>query len=94
MPRGIVEPKTDDAKTRLTDGMMHSAIVLHQHVVETTPDCGKPSPEHCQERVSAPTSYKKTYRNIEAVCRNIARSWSGIVPPASFDKTRAQLTVA
>jgi hypothetical protein len=94
--KGIAEPKTDEAKTRLTDGMMHSAIILHQHVVETAPEGGKPSPEHCfifhahrQERVAAPTSYKKTYRNIEAVCRNIARSWSGIVPPDSFDKSRA-----
>lgn len=91
-----IEPKTDDAKARMKDGMTHSAIVLHQHVVETAPEEGKPSPEHCfifhthrQERVVAPTSYKKTYRNIEAVCRNIARSWDGIVPPAGFDKSRA-----
>jgi hypothetical protein len=91
-----IEPKTDDAKARLKDGMTHSAIILHQHVVETAPEGGKPSPDHCfifhthhQERITAPTSYKKTYRNIEAVCRNIARSWNGIVPPANFDKNRA-----
>jgi hypothetical protein len=90
------EPKTPEAKARLTDGMMHSAIVLHQHVAETAPEDAKTSPDHCfifhthrQERVAAPSSYKKTYRNIEAVCRNIARSWDGIVPPASFDKKRA-----
>ncbi len=94
--KGVIEPKTDDAKARLKDGMTHSAILLHQHVVETAPEDGKPSPDHCfifhthrQERVTAPTTYKKTYRNIEAVCRNIARSWDGIVPPASFDKKRA-----
>ncbi|PPQ43986.1 hypothetical protein CKO39_09990 [Rhodopseudomonas palustris] len=94
--KGIVEPKTNEAKARLTEGMTHSAIILHQHVVETTPADGKPSPEHCfifhthrQERVVAPTNYKKTYRNIEAVCRNIARSWDGIVPPPNFDKKRA-----
>jgi hypothetical protein len=91
-----IEPKTDDAKARLTNSMTHSAIILHQHVVETAPEAGKPSPDHCfifhthrQERVAAPTSYRKTYRNIEAVCRNIARSWDGIVPPANFDKKRA-----
>lgn len=91
-----VEPKTEDAKARLKDGMTHSAIILHQHVVETAPDGAKPSPDHCfifhthrQERVAAPASYKKTYRNIEAVCRNIARSWDGIVPPPTFDKKRA-----
>jgi hypothetical protein len=91
-----IEPKTDDAKARLKESMTHSAIVLHQHVVETAPEEGKPSPEHCfifhthrQERVVAPTSYKKTYRNIEAVCRNIARSWDSIVPPPSFDNKRA-----
>jgi hypothetical protein len=91
-----IEPKTDEAKVRLTNGMMHSAIVLHQHVVETTPEDAKTSPEHCfifhahrQERVTAPTNSRRTYRNIEAVCRNIARSWDGIVPPDSFDKKRA-----
>lgn len=91
-----IEPKTDDAKAKLKDGMTHSAILLHQHVVEIAPEEGKPSPEHCfifhsyrQERVTAPNTYKKTYRNIEAVCQNIARSWDGIVPPASFDKKRA-----
>jgi hypothetical protein len=91
-----IEPKTDDMKARLKDGMIHSAIILHQHVVETAPEGGKPSPDHCfifhthrQDRVTAPTNYRKAYRNIEAVYRNIARSWDGIVPPATFDKKRA-----
>lgn len=59
------DPKTDDAKARLKDGMVHSAIVLHQHVVETAMDNGKPSPEHCfifhthrQEQVTALGSYQ------------------------------------
>jgi hypothetical protein len=90
------EAKTDAAKARARDPMEHSAIVLHQHVVEALSEEGKPSPEHCfifhtnrQDRVSAPTNYRRTYLNIEAVCRNIARSWNGVVPPASFDKSRA-----
>jgi hypothetical protein len=32
---------------------------------------------------------KALSKYIEAVCRNIARSWDGIVLPANFDKKRA-----
>jgi hypothetical protein len=95
--KGIL-PRTDEAARRLTEGMTHSAILLHQHVVETfTEDDGKPSLEHCvvfhthrQERVSAPSAYRKMLGNISAVCRNIARGWDGIAPPASFDPRRAR----
>lgn len=88
------EPKSDEAKSKLKNGMAHSAILLHQHLVETrAAEEGKASPEHCfifhshrQERVCAPTNYRRAYRNIEAVCRNIARSWDGITPPANFQK--------
>jgi hypothetical protein len=91
------DPKTDDAKARIKSGMEHSAIILHQHIVETmADDGGKPSTDYCfifhtyqQNRVSAPSSYRKSYRNIEAVCRNIARGWDSIPPPPNFDRDRA-----
>ena len=92
-----IEPKTPEAKARLTNGMMHGAILLHQHVADVfAADEGKPALEHCtvfhthrQERVSAPSAYRKMLRNIEAVCRNITRGWDNITPPISFDPKRA-----
>lgn len=95
--KGIL-PKTDEAAAKLTNGMTHSAILLHQHVIETfTDDEGKPSLDHCVifhthrgERICAPSAYRKALGNIQAVCRNIARGWDGIVPPASFDPGRAR----
>lgn len=94
--KGII-PKTDEASARLTNGMTHSAILLHQHVTQAFEfEDGKPSLEHSivfhthrQERVCAPSAYRKMLRNIEAVCRNIARGWDGIKAPASFDPKRA-----
>ncbi len=91
-------PKTDETATRMTRGMEHSAILVHQYVVDVfQEDKSKPSPEHCvifhahrQERVCAPDGYRRTLRNIEAVCRNIALTWERVEPPPSFDKSRAQ----
>ncbi len=92
-----IEPKTEESRLRLSSAMAHGAIILHQHVVDhRAEEDGKPSPEHCfifhahrQEKVTAPSNYRRTYRNIEAVCRNIARSWEGIEPPSNFDRKRA-----
>jgi hypothetical protein len=91
-------PKTDEAKAKVTNAMVHSAIVLHQYVNDTLGEDGvKPSPEHTiifhahrQERVCAPDGYRKTLRNIHAVCRNIAATWERVTPPESFDPKRAQ----
>jgi len=91
-------PKTAAAKTKVTDGMTHSAILLHQYVTRGFPGKDpRPSTEHCfvfhmhrQERVSAPYPYRRLYRNMEAVCRNIARSWAAIEPPRSFDPAYAK----
>lgn len=90
-------PKTDSAKARVSDGMRHAAILTYQYVAREFPtDDPKPSPDHCvifhthrQERVTAPDPHRRMYRNIEAVCRNIARSWNAIDPPASFDPSCA-----
>jgi hypothetical protein len=92
-----IEPRSDDAKARATNAMTHSAILLHEHVTEVfADDDGKPSLEYCvvfhthrQERVCAPSAYRRTLRNIEAVCRNITRGWEGVEPPISFDPARA-----
>ena len=89
-----MELKTDEAKIKSKNAMTHSAILVHQYATEAfAPDDGKVSLEHCivfhshrQDRVCAPTNYRRPYRNIEAVCRNIARSWDGIDPPPTFDK--------
>lgn len=95
--KGIL-PKTDEAAARLTNGMTHSAILLHQHVSESfSEDEGKPSLEHCvvfhthrQERICAPNAYRKMLGNMHAACRNIARGWEGIIPPPNFDPSRAK----
>jgi hypothetical protein len=92
-----VEVKTEESKDRLSSGMLHSAILLHQHVAEVfSAEEGKPSPDHCsifhthrQEQICAPSAYRKTFRNIEAVCRNISRGWDNIPPPLNFDPKRA-----
>lgn len=90
--KGVL-PKTDEAQARLTNGMVHGAVLIHQFVEATAGDRdGKPHPEHCavfhavrSEWVCAPVSHRKMLRNVEAVCRNIARSWAGIIAPANFD---------
>ncbi len=92
-----IDPKTDQAKLKAMNAMNHTAILLHRYATEVFADAeGKISPDHCilfhthrQERVSTPSTYRRDYRNIEAVCRNIARSWHGIEPPQAFDKSRA-----
>jgi hypothetical protein len=72
--------------------MQYSAILVHQYATREFPDAGpRASAEHCvifhthrRERVCAPDPYRRMYRNIEAVCRNIARGWEGILPPPNF----------
>lgn len=86
-------PKSADAIAKRASGMAHAAVLVHEYVASALPDDDvKASPEHSivfhshrQERVCAPTSYRRMLRNVEAVCRNIARSWEGIQPPAAFD---------
>jgi len=86
-------PKTEDSASRITNGMMHAAALIHQYVSNVFHGQDvKASQPHCvifhthrQERVCSPDNYWRMLRNVEAVCRNIARSWDGIVPPSSFD---------
>jgi len=76
-------PKTDETAGRITRGMEHCAIFMHQYAAKVLGgEAAKPAPEHCivfhthrQERISAPDGYKRTLRNIEAVYRNIGRTW-------------------
>jgi hypothetical protein len=90
-------PKTEDRAARITGGMMHAAALIHQYVSNTFHGQDvKASQPHCvifnshrQERVCAPDNYGRMLRNVEAVCRNIARSWDGILPPSSFDPSLA-----
>jgi hypothetical protein len=94
--RGIA-PRTDEAQARMTRAMTATAILLHQYVADTV--CAsdeRPSPTHCivfhafrQERVSAPSGYRRAFRNMEAACGSIARGWAAITPPPSFDPDRA-----
>jgi hypothetical protein len=91
-------PKTDAAKIKIADGMEHCEILLHQYVACEFPGKDpRPSTEHCfvfhahrQERVAAPDPYRRMYRNMEAVCRNVARGWENIRPPANFDPAFAE----
>jgi hypothetical protein len=93
-----IEPRTDDARRRATEGMMHAAYLLHEHVAgAVVMDGERPSPEHCmifhthrQELVCSPTNYKKLLRNVEAACRDITTSWESIAPPSSFDPAKAR----
>jgi len=90
-------PKTDISQARVTDGMEHAAILIHQYVVREFPgEDPKPSADHCvvfhsfrQQRVAAPDPYRRKFRNIEAVCRRIAREWDGIEEPPAFDPASA-----
>jgi hypothetical protein len=93
-----IEPKTEDTKLRVKNAMVHSAILVHQHVAETFADDfeGKPALEYCsifhthrQDHVCAPSAYRRVLSNVEAVCRNIERGWDGVKPPSSFDPKRA-----
>src|ERR1700730_11367159 len=88
-----IESKTEESKSRTTAGMLHAAALLHQYVTNTLArDGARPSSQHCiifhsyrQERICSPSNYRRMLRNVEAVCRNIARGWEDIIPPASFD---------
>jgi hypothetical protein len=91
-------PRTDAARLKVLNGMTHSAVLLHEYVVREFPDGDpRPSTEHClvfhahrQDRVCAPNPYRRIYRNIEAVCRNIAVGWDAITPPLGFDQQFAE----
>lgn len=88
-----IESKTEEAKSRATAGMLYAAALLHQYVTNTLAQGGaRPSADYCvifhsyrQERVCSPSNYRRMLRNVEAVCRNIARGWNDIIPPPSFD---------
>lgn len=92
------EAKTDEAKAKATEAMVHAAYLLHEHVARAPlGDDEKPSPEHCAifhahrpEWVCAPENYRKQLRNLEAACRDIAKAWDAIEPPSSFDPARAR----
>jgi hypothetical protein len=89
-----IELKTEEAKAKATAGMRYTAILLHQYATEEFADAtGKIVPEQCilfhsyrQQRETAPSTYRRDFRNIQAVCRNISRGWAGIEPPPSFDR--------
>jgi hypothetical protein len=96
-----IPPKTPEAENKLTNAMTHAAALLHRQVAEIATEQGddsvKVSPDHCiifhtyrQQQVCAPSSSRRMIRNVEAVCRSIARGWAGIDPPASFDPKRAR----
>jgi hypothetical protein len=92
-------PKTEVSMARVTEGMIHAAILIHRYAENMFSGQGeKVSAEHCvvfhahrHERACAPNNYKTKFRNIEAVCRNIVRSWDSIVPPMSFDQGLATI---
>lgn len=91
LTKGIA-PKTAVAIEKVRSGMEHAAAIVHRHVAEArATEDAKASPDHCiifhahrQERIKSPTNTRRMLANVEAVCRNIARSWEGIEPPASF----------
>lgn len=89
-------PKTEAAEIKLTESMVHSAVLLHEFVSVIENDELKADPEHCvifhahrSERVCAPKNHKNKMKNIKAVCRGIARSWEHAEPPSAFDESNA-----
>ncbi|WP_192258570.1 hypothetical protein [Mesorhizobium caraganae] len=93
-----IEPKTDESRLRTTNAMNCAAALLHQHVdMEFAGRDEKASNEQCvlfhtfrQERVCAPQNYRTMMRNLSAECRNIARAWDDIEPPAGFNPSQAK----
>jgi len=93
-----VSLRSDDAQQRATKAMVHSAIILHLYTVDRRcADGSKSSQDHCiifhsyrGERVAAPSNYRRMLRNMEAVCRIVARGWNNIEPPPSFDERQAR----
>jgi hypothetical protein len=91
-------PKTDRAKAKLTNGMHHAAIMLHQYVIREFPgDDARPSADNCvifhthrPEHVTAPDPYRRIYRDIEAECRNIPRARPEISKPTGYDPADAE----
>jgi hypothetical protein len=97
-PAKGVEPKSDELKRRATTAMEYTSILLAELVVNSiAAEDEKPSPDHCitfhsyrQERVAAPTNYRRRLGNVAAACRAAAALWRTIEPPPGFDPTRAQ----
>lgn len=96
-----IPPKTTEAELKLTNAMSHSAAILNRQVSEILAEGGrddeKVSTEHCiifhtyrQQQVCCPGNSKKMMNNIDAVCRNMARGWAGVEPPAGFDPSKAR----
>lgn len=89
--------KTPAAVAKAKKAMEHAAILLHEYVANQLCVQGeKPARDlclvfHCyrQETVPPASAYTRALRNIGAVCRQLARDWDSIPPPASFDKARA-----
>ncbi len=97
-PAKGVDVKTELAVAKRKEGMECAAMIVHQYVERTFDGQDvKASQPHCvifhsyrQENVCCPENYKKTLRNIEAVCRNVTRGWDGIVPPNGFNEKEAR----
>ena len=91
------ELKTDAARLKAEDGRVHAASLLHRHVAALQyEDDTKAATEQCvifhayrQQPTCAPKSAGRMYRNIEAVCKNIARGWENIIPPPKFEANRS-----
>lgn len=92
-----IEPKTEASKARCIRAMLHSAILVHQQVgMGSVGEDERPSADHAivfhahrQERVCAPGNHRKMLRNMEAVCRTVARQWKSLEPPTGFDASAA-----
>lgn len=89
---------TDEARAKVTRAMIHSAVLLHMLVTGRGNEDGscRASASHCivfhahrAQAVCAPENHRTMLRNIQAVCRSIARAWPTIQPPAGFDPTLA-----
>ena len=90
--KGII-PKSEELKRRTTEAMTYTSMLLHELVSNTIVKEGeRSSPEHCvtfhshrQERVAAPTNYRRQLGIMQAACRTISGTWNAIQPPPSFN---------
>lgn len=85
--------RTEAARLKARNAMEHVACLLHLKAQESRCADGQKAASdlcflyhlHRGEMVSAPANYARKVRNMEAVCRVIAKGWDGIKPPSSFD---------
>ena len=88
---------TEEARRKVEKAMTHAAVLVHTLVASAVAAENEvASSAHCTvfhahraQAVTAPENYRTMMRNMQAVCRDIRRSWDTIEPPGGFDPEMA-----